>query len=529
MAPTPPTDPTRDVAAWVRGLVIVALGISIGARFATSSPLWLDEALSANIASLPLNGIASALRADGHPPLYYFLLHIWTMAFGSGDLAVRSLSGVLSLVAVVPAWFVGRRVGGRRLALAIVVVLLLNPFVFHYGSETRMYALVMALVWVGMLALLRLYESPNAARAAAVALVASALLWSHYWSMWLVAGTGLGLAATCAGRRIRIRLRPEDRAELASRCRATIWALGALVLGGLSFLPWLPTLLYQAQHTGTPWAPSFRPATLVVMTTLWFSGGQSSEAQVGAYWFATLMVLGVVTLRISPGGEERERGVLTWRFASDAAPFSVTLATTIAIAAAFGLISGTGFAPRYAAVIVPLMVMLVALGITRFAPGRSTDVVLAITVVTSIIGVGLVFTDGRSQVGEAADAIRRAPADALVVVCPDQMGPPLTRALGRTDVVTYPATDDPRFVDWVDYRDRLAAQTPEDAAAAILRRATGRPIVVVANDTYLLLETACPRLQAAITAARPQPQRLLEREKDRFFEAMWVDLYPEAP
>jgi len=175
MAPTPPTDPTRDVAAWVRGLVIVALGISIGARFATSSPLWLDEALSANIASLPLNGIASALRADGHPPLYYFLLHIWTMAFGSGDLAVRSLSGVLSLVAVVPAWFVGRRVGGRRLALAIVVVLLLNPFVFHYGSETRMYALVMALVWVGMLALLRLYESPNAARAAAVALVASGM------------------------------------------------------------------------------------------------------------------------------------------------------------------------------------------------------------------------------------------------------------------------------------------------------------------------------------------------------------------
>ena len=34
----------------------------------------------------------------------------------------------------------------------------------------------------------------------------------------------------------------------------TLAALTAILLGGLLFIPWLPSLIFQAQHTGTPWA-----------------------------------------------------------------------------------------------------------------------------------------------------------------------------------------------------------------------------------------------------------------------------------
>ena len=54
-----------------------------------------------------------ALRHDGAPPLYYALLHVWTAVFGSGDWAVRSLSGVCMIGAAVALWFVGRRVAGH--------------------------------------------------------------------------------------------------------------------------------------------------------------------------------------------------------------------------------------------------------------------------------------------------------------------------------------------------------------------------------------------------------------------------------
>ncbi|MEL7209416.1 MAG: glycosyltransferase family 39 protein, partial [Actinomycetota bacterium] len=118
-------------------LAVVALGV-IG-RFAASTPLWLDEALSVNIAALPVGDIAEALRHDGHPPLYYFLLHGWIELFGTGDTAVRALSGVLSVLTLPVAFVVGRRRGGELVGWLTVLVLAASPYALRYATETRMY------------------------------------------------------------------------------------------------------------------------------------------------------------------------------------------------------------------------------------------------------------------------------------------------------------------------------------------------------------------------------------------------------
>ena len=63
--------------------VAVATGVAL--RAAATSDLWVDEALTVNIAKLPVHGIFDALRHDGHPPLYYLLLHGWMSVFGQSD------------------------------------------------------------------------------------------------------------------------------------------------------------------------------------------------------------------------------------------------------------------------------------------------------------------------------------------------------------------------------------------------------------------------------------------------------------
>ncbi|HYD10889.1 MAG TPA: hypothetical protein VEA78_12380, partial [Acidimicrobiales bacterium] len=78
--------PARAVPGILAG-VAVAVGVAL--RVASTSDLWLDEALSVHIAELPLGDMIDALRRDGHPPLYYLLLHGWTSVFGTGDEAVR--------------------------------------------------------------------------------------------------------------------------------------------------------------------------------------------------------------------------------------------------------------------------------------------------------------------------------------------------------------------------------------------------------------------------------------------------------
>ena len=62
----------RGIAAGVA----IALGVLLFAY--SRSDLWLDEALSVNIARLPLGDLRAALQRDGAPPLYYVLLHVWT-------------------------------------------------------------------------------------------------------------------------------------------------------------------------------------------------------------------------------------------------------------------------------------------------------------------------------------------------------------------------------------------------------------------------------------------------------------------
>jgi len=111
-APSAPTAPRRRLAPrWmlVAGAFVVAAAIVL--RFVTRSDLWLDEALSVNIARLPFSDLREALKHDGAPPLYYVLLHLWTDVFGTSDFAVRALSGVISVATLPLAWFAGRRLG----------------------------------------------------------------------------------------------------------------------------------------------------------------------------------------------------------------------------------------------------------------------------------------------------------------------------------------------------------------------------------------------------------------------------------
>src|SRR5918995_7464213 len=100
----------RRLPTWVAPAVlagIVALGIVL--RFVQRSPLWLDEALSVNIARLPVADLLDALRHDGHPPLYYLLLHGWMQVFGEGDVAVRALSGLIAVATLPLAYLAGPR------------------------------------------------------------------------------------------------------------------------------------------------------------------------------------------------------------------------------------------------------------------------------------------------------------------------------------------------------------------------------------------------------------------------------------
>jgi mannosyltransferase len=504
----------RSLAPWAVVAVMAVLAIGVVMRFVTFSEMWLDEALTVNVSRLPLRDIPDWLRHDGAPPLYYFMLHLWTDVFGTSNFAVRALSAVLSVATLPAIWFAGRRIAGRRGAWIALLVMVSSPFAILFASEARMYSLVTLLVTLGYLAVRRLLERPSLGRQAVVALITGLLLYTQYWAFYLVAVVGAWFVWEAW------RGRDADERHAA---RAGIVALAA---GAITFVPWIPTFLYQSAHTGTPWGdPVFLTASFAFAVRD-FAGGEHSEAYTLLVVLITLTVVAVFGKAI-----DRYRIELDVRTRPGVRSEAVVWVATLLLGGLAAFITSSTFAGRYASILYPLFVLVVAYGITVFADARVRAILLAVVVVVGLVsGSRNVFND-RTQSHEVADAIRAGarPGD-VVVYCPDQLGPSVSRLLSGTrglDQFTFPRGDGPELVDWVDYKERRENVDPDAFARRVADRAGPGDTIwyVVAVQYRGGNEGQCEAVQRALVPLRPNARMLVEAD-DKFSEFFGLIEYP---
>ncbi|MDQ6797788.1 MAG: glycosyltransferase family 39 protein [Actinomycetota bacterium] len=486
------------VSVW-QVLVATVVVIGVVVRFTADSHLWLDEALSVNIARLPLARLPEALRHDGAPPLYYLLLHWWMGVFGTGTIAVRALSGVFAVAALPLMWIVGRRLGGKRLAVATLVIGAVSPFAVRYGTEARMYSLLTLLVLFAWLALSDLLERFAWSRAIAVSVLTGLLLLTHYWSFYLLAVTG----AFVAHRAIRGPGRGEAR-------RAAL----AIGVGCLAFLPWLPSFAFQLSHTGTPWAG--RPDVRILFDTVFqFTGGFWDPGFI--FGILAWLLIVVALLGRSIDGTRIE---LDLRTRPESRFLAIIGFGTLAVAFLVGVVTQSGFAVRYAAVLFPFVLALIALGTTRFTDPRVFRGVLATCVVLSLIAISPNVFGDRTTAAKVARLLRTQarPGD-VVAYCPDQLAPSVSRLLGDPGLVQipFPLGGSPERVDWVDYAQRNHAAATAPFTQMLLDRAgPDHDIWLVWSPNYLTFGTKCTALGDRLQAARPDMKRLLTIKTDYF-------------
>lgn len=430
--------------AAVVGVIFAALVVATGSalRFIAPRGLWLDEALSVNIAKLPLGQIPGALVWDGSPPLYYYLLHGWMLIFGQSGFAVRALSGVVSVATLPFFWLAGRRVAGRAGAWSALLLSASSPWAIYYGSYTRMYSLMALESVLFFLALRRAIENPTKGRLACTGALTAALLYTHYWDLYLVGVVGLW-ALWRAYSETRYGRLPSGSAPGAAR--GIVWSM---VGAGALFLPWSPIFVFQATHTGTPWSNPPGPQDLLFV--FGFFAGTGAWAVLLGFLFFALVALAVmgrpgprptsVVLELHPQQRSRFVGVL--------------LGGTLVVAVAVGAVTGAAFDQRYIAVVFPLFVLLCAMGLSTFGSRRLTAVLLAVASVAGLASGEQWSSQPRTQaVQVAADLNAHAKPGDVVVYCPDQLGPAVDRLLtvpGVTEL-TFPRMIGPQRIDWVDY------------------------------------------------------------------------------
>ena len=485
-------------------VAIVAVGVFF--RFFADSPLWLDEAISASISEKGPKGIVEALRHDGHPPLYYFLLYLWSSLFGDSASALRALSGVISCFSLILCYFITRKLASKWVALLTVGVLASSPFAIRYATEARMYSLLILLILIGLILFEQTWRNPTSARLFGVSCVTACLLYTHYWSLFLVSALGMFLFVGIL----------KGTTDVTRRCRNLIVAVG---LGVATFIPWLPVFLDQLAHTGTPWSDAPRPTVIVSLALEAYGGGRGSEALLVAVMLVTLATLGFFSYRSGP---EEKNIVALGRTDHHFLRRLVWLGlVTMILGVTASLILDSAFQGRYAVFFFVPTVICVGVGLSQ-TPRRIGLGMLIVFALVSGVSVVRELSRDRTQIGQIAASIEATGEEGdTVIFCPDQLAPAAHRVLGDEFILyAYPTLDTGERVDWYDYENRNINTKPEEIAERILSLHTHeQSIWLVWVDGYKTFGKQCSELRVLLSRGSSSSSTLIYADGEQFYNS----------
>ncbi len=144
---------------------------------------WRDEAFSYFMAKKNLWDIMVYSARDFSPPLYHLVLHFWIKAFGSSEIAVRSLSFFFYWATVYAVSHYLNDIFKMKLKKALLYTLLVaaNPLLIYYAFEARMYTM---LAFFSVLSFYFLYRKNSKL----YLLTAILGLYTHYFMVLVIAG-----------------------------------------------------------------------------------------------------------------------------------------------------------------------------------------------------------------------------------------------------------------------------------------------------------------------------------------------------
>lgn len=426
-------------ASFVMPVAIVLGLLAVSLYLRTDSlgeSLWMDEGLSIGIASQPLFDIPSVLRVDGSPPFYYMLLSVWMNVFGNGPAETQGLSVAIALVSIPGGLWAGWSLFGRRAGLICAALCAVNPFLTAYAQETRMYSLMLVLSLLATAAFLHVFAYGRRGYLPLFFVLLALMLYTHNWGLFLAAGLVCALVPCW----------------YVSENRHSFWRDALIGFGGagLLYLPWLPTLLHQIQHTGAPWLnpPNFGAPVQITRSLL--GGGTPTVALLLAGGSG---IVAVVQRRV----DDKERTALI--------AGAVTVLATLAVAWLFSQVS-PAWTTRYLGVLLGPMLLLGALGLARAGA-------LGLVALVIILGIWAIPRSYGLENKSNASDLRKAvvpelqQGDLVVSMQPEQT-PLLAYHLedlgGAPDLkfaTPLGAVENERVMDWTDGHERMLDATPE--------------------------------------------------------------------
>lgn len=348
---------------------------------------------------------AKAVGLNWNSIIYSSLMHFW-IKLGSGELWLRLPAAVFGVATVGVLFKLGEKLGGWRTGIAAGVLAATSPFSIYHSQEVRFYSLFMLAAAAFMLATVTyLSEQPAARRRTAMMLTGTVLLLSHFFGV-------LALYAQLAAMAFA------KNSRWSWRKRALIIFGLPVAAGGLLLTPFVRHGLWNLYRTygNAPSSvePVMTPVTIMSLAKTVFAG---FVFVFGYHVYPLRWVLVIAGLVLSGvflvAGARRLWKESAWKVLPFAYCF-VFLGVYIVLDAVGGRVAA-GVSPRHVAFVWPVLLLLIALGITSFKrPVLYVLLAAALTVNAASIWSGWqkdwtygVTTDYRSAAEQASGWIQK--------------------------------------------------------------------------------------------------------------------------
>jgi uncharacterized membrane protein len=235
--PGEPPRPHHAIAAReaiATGFTALAVLSAVGLRWfhLAGLSLWYDEGFTAFGSGLSPAKIVRYAQSSDFPPLYYLLQHYWGAVFGRSEYGLRALSAFVGTLSLPVFFLLAKKVLKDRMAVALAMWLFAFSIMqVWFSREARTYELASFVALVDLYAMVLFLERRSAATFATIVLASTASLYMH--NMMLFYLLALNVAWF---------IYPSERVW-AERARELLLVD---VLAGLLYLPWVPSLLTQA-------------------------------------------------------------------------------------------------------------------------------------------------------------------------------------------------------------------------------------------------------------------------------------------
>lgn len=208
-------------------IFILILGAIMYLSISLTRNIWFDESYSVAIIKHSFAEICRITANDVHPPLYYFMLKIFTLIFGN-DIIVMKVFSVISSILFASLGFTHiRKILGDKAGIIFTILAIFTPAMLDNADEVRMYGWAIYFVTLCGIYAYKAYISNSNKDWILFGVFGILSAYTHYYALMGIAFVNLFLIIAVI------------RRKRVAKC--FIVAISEIIL----YIPWIAVLLGQ--------------------------------------------------------------------------------------------------------------------------------------------------------------------------------------------------------------------------------------------------------------------------------------------